>query len=622
MEEKVQFKAEIRQLLDILIHSLYTEREIFLRELVSNASDAINQLRFEQLTNQNIHDKDAELAITLTVDADAKTLTIKDSGIGMTAEQLQENLGTIARSGARAFLDAAAERGEDASDIIGRFGVGFYSVFMVADEVRVTSRSYQPDAEAATWVSDGGDEYTILSADQQERGTTIQIQLKDDATEFAEFFKIRQIIKQHSDYVEFPIYVEKANPDEEESERTPVNQQTALWRKSPREVEVEEYKSFYQQLTFDFQEPQHTIHYVADAPVQLYSLLFIPTSAEPGMMSIRREDGLKLYNRKVLIQEYTKDLLPEYFRFVRGVVDSEDLPLNVSRESVQNSPIIGKLKSTITKKILRELKSLAKDSEKYTAFWESLGIFLKEGVATDPEQVEKLLPLLRFKSTTETETWTSLPDYVSRMPEGQDAIYYILGDDAQSIQRSPHLDYFRKNGYEVLLFSDPVDPFMMQNASEFDGKAFKNVAAADTELPEANANASDEAQEEALEDASMAEVIVRFKTQLADKVEDVRTTARLSDSPARLVDPEGAMNQEMQRMYRMMERDFEAPKKILELNPSHAIVKKIAALPNSAAMLSLMIEQVYDNALLIEGLHPDPASMIARIQQLMQAVES
>ncbi len=619
MEEKVQFKAEIRQLLDILIHSLYTEREIFLRELVSNASDAINQFRFEQLTNKNVHDADAELAITLTVDSEKKTLTIQDSGIGMTADQLRENLGTIARSGARAFLDAAKERGEDASDIIGRFGVGFYSVFMVADEVRVTSRSMQPDAEAATWISNGGDEYTITSAEQAARGTKIEIQLKEDATEFAEFFKIRQIIKQHSDYVEFPIYVVKADAEDDDAEKAPVNQQTALWRKSPREVEAEDYKNFYQQLTFDFQEPRHTIHYVADAPVQLYSLLFIPNSAEPSMMSLRREDGLKLYNRKVLIQDYTKDLLPDYFRFIRGVVDSEDLPLNVSRESVQASPIIGKLKSTITKKILRELKSMAKDAEVYTPFWESMGIFLKEGVATDPEQVEKLLPLLRFKTTTETEAWTSLADYVARMPEGQDVVYYILGDDAQSIQRSPHLDYFRKNGYEVLLFSDPVDPFMTQNALEFEGKAFKNVASADTELPEANADAAAEDTANALEDASLAEVIARFKTHLGERVEDVRTTERLSDSPARLVDMEGAMNQEMQRMQRMMDKDYEVPKKILELNPSHAILKKVAELPASGELLSVMIDQVYENALLIEGLHPDPASMIARIQQLMQA---
>lgn len=337
------------------------------------------------------------------------------------------------------------------------------------------------------------------------------------------------------------------------------------------------------------------------------------------MMSLRREDGLKLYNRKVLIQDYTKDLLPDYFRFIRGVVDSEDLPLNVSRESVQASPIIGKLKSTITKKILRELKSMAKDAEVYTPFWESMGIFLKEGVATDPEQVEKLLPLLRFKTTTETEAWTSLADYVARMPEGQDVVYYILGDDAQSIQRSPHLDYFRKNGYEVLLFSDPVDPFMTQNALEFEGKAFKNVASADTELPEANADAAAEDTANALEDASLAEVIARFKTHLGERVEDVRTTERLSDSPARLVDMEGAMNQEMQRMQRMMDKDYEVPKKILELNPSHAILKKVAELPASGELLSVMIDQVYENALLIEGLHPDPASMIARIQQLMQA---
>jgi molecular chaperone HtpG len=615
-EQTLQFKAEIRQLLDILVHSLYTEREIFLRELVSNASDALNRFQFEQITQPAVRDANAELAITLVCDPDHRTLTIRDSGIGMTEEELIKSLGTIAHSGARAFLEAAREKGQNPTEIIGQFGVGFYSVFMVAEEVRVNSLSARPDAQPASWVATGGDEYRIEPSTKAVRGTEIIVKLKEEAKEFSEFYRVRQIIKTHSDFVAFPIYVEEAGKPAEENK--PVNQQTALWRKPAKEVSEEDYKNFYQQFTFDFQEPLLHIHYSADAPVQVYSLLFVPSKADPGLFSARREDGLKLYNRKVLIKDNTRDLLPEYLRFVRGVVDTEDLPLNVSRESVQANAVIHKLKQALTRKVLRELEDLAKnDTAKYEAFWNEFGVLIKEGLATAPEDLSRLQGLARFHTTIHPSEWVSLASYKERAKAEQPAIYYILGDDQHSTVRSPHLDYFRKHGYEVLLLTDPVDAFLLSNLKEFDGLPLKNVAASDTELPAANEASEPEAEK--LSDDALARLVAKFKAQLGARVSNVRTTDRLSNSPARLVDAEGSPSQDLQRIYRYMERGYQAPAKVLELNPSHSLVKQLANLTEPNQLLDICVEQIYDSALLIEGLHPDPANMIERIQQIMTA---
>src|SRR5215216_7514940 len=410
--QQFSFKAETKQLLNILIHSLYKDREVFLRELLSNASDALNRLRFEMVTNRNVVDPEAELNIRITVDKEARTLTIQDTGIGMTRDEIVENLGTIAQSGARKFIEATKDQKVDFSQVIGQFGVGFYSVFMVAEWVRVTSRSYKSEAEAVSWYATGEDNYQVSAADMKERGTKVEIKLKDDAAEFAEEFRLKNIIHRHSDYIGFPIYIGES--------KEAVNKQTSLWRTSRQEVTEEQYKEFYKQTTLDFEDPLMHIHIVTDAPVQLYALLYIPAKVDRGLFALRKDEGLKLYSRNILIDEYNKDLLPEYLRFAQGVVDSEDLPLNVSRETVQATGLMARLKKVVTGQVMKELESLAKhDLEKYQTFWKEFGVYLKQGVASNPMEAESIQPLLRFKTNNHPESWSSLEDYVSRMKEGQ-----------------------------------------------------------------------------------------------------------------------------------------------------------------------------------------------------------
>jgi molecular chaperone HtpG len=609
--QQINFKAETRQLLDILIHSLYTEREIFLRELISNASDALTRVDFEILTNREVIDPDAELAIRIIPNKDENTLTITDTGIGMTADELGENLGTIAHSGAREFIKATQQGDKKVSDLIGQFGVGFYSAFMVAEWIRVTSRSFQPDAQAASWFSTGSDTYSIEAAEKTERGTQVTIKLNSESTEFLEEHRLREIIRKHSDFIPFPIYIGE--------EKEQANRQTALWRQSPREVEKKDYDDFYQQLTLDFEPPLTYTHMVVDAPVQMYALLFFPTNPERGMFSIRKDNGLKLYARKVLIQEYNKDLLPEYLSFVQGVVDSEDLPLNVSRESVQSNRIMAQLKKLVTSKVVDTLKKLAEDDkEAYGKFWGAYDRFIKQGVATEQNQPETLYPLLRFHSLKHTAEWISLDDYVQEMKPDQKEIYYILGDDEHSVIYSPHLDLVRRQDYDVLILTDPLDAFMLVRLKDYQDHNLANVASASLEVPETDESDKEEAAPALPEEDSNA-LLERFKSQLGERVTDIRMSTRLSDSPARLVDPEGALNQEMQRVYKLLNRDFEVPKKVLELNPRHPILTGLNSLAADNPLNAIIIEQIYEDALLIEGLHPDPASMIARIQKLIEA---
>jgi len=607
--QQFSFKAETKQLLNILIHSLYKDREVFLRELLSNASDALNRLRFEMVTNREVLDSKAELSIHINVDKDARMLTIQDTGIGMTRDEVIENLGTIAQSGARKFIEATKDQKVDFAQVIGQFGVGFYSVFMVAEWVRVTSRSYKPDAEAVSWYATGEDNYQVGVADMAERGTRVEIKLKEDGAEFAEDFRLRNIIHKHSDYIGFPIYIGDG--------KAPVNKQTSLWRTPRKEVTEEQYKEFYRQTTLEFEEPLQHTHMITDAPVQLYALLFIPAKAERGMMALRKDDGLKLYSRNILIDDYNKDLLPEYLRFMQGVVDSEDLPLNISRETVQSSGLMPKLKKVLTNQVLKDLEALAKNNaEKYQTFWQEFGVYLKQGIAANPVDAETINPLLRFKTNLQTETWSSLDEYVTRMKAGQKEIYYIIGDDPKSVLRSPHLDYFGAQGTEVLLLTDPMDSFMLMGLHKYEDYEFKNVAQADVDTskqPEAQ-NAA-----EKLPDTDFNAIVERFKQVLGERVTDVRASNRLSQSVARLVDPDGTMNPELQRVYRMLGKDYEIPKKILELNPSHSILKGIFKLEADSALQTAIIEQIYDSALLVEGLHPDPSSMVARVQQIMDA---
>ena len=609
--ESFSFKAETKQLLNILIHSLYKDKEVFLRELLSNASDALNRLRFEMLTNQAVLDPDAELCIHIAADKEAGTNTIRDTGIGMTRDEMVDNLGTIAQSGARKFLEAAKDQKGDFSQVIGQFGVGFYSVFMVAEWVKVTSHSYQPEAPAVIWVANGEDQYQIAAAEKADRGTTIEIKLKADATEFANDYRLKEIIHKHSDYIGFPIYMDG------EKEREQVNKQTAVWRTSRQEVTDDQYKDFYRQLTLDFEDPLLHIHYVTDAPVQIYALLYVPGKAERAVFSLRKDDGLKLYSRNILIDEYSKDLLPEHLRFVQGVVDSEDLPLNVSRETIQASGMMARLKKVLSGQVIKELEALAKnDPEKYQLFWQEFGGFLKQGVATNQPEIEKIYPLLRFKTSLHPESLSALEDYVGRMPEEQKVIYFIVGEDPKSVLRSPHLDYFQARGTEVLLLTEPIDSFMLMGLHKYKEFELKNVAQAD-EAPVEQPGEKPE-EKEKITEADFAPLLERFKQILGERVADVRSTNRLSTSVARLVEPEGALNPELQRVYKYLGKDFESSKKILELNPAHEILKSLLVLDPESALQHMIIEQIYDSALLVEGLHPDPSSMVARVQDIIQ----
>jgi molecular chaperone HtpG len=610
--QAIPFKAETRQLLDILIHSLYTEREVFLRELVSNASDALTRMNFEMLTNREVLDPEAELAIWITFNKEEKTVTIRDTGVGMTQAELHENLGTIAHSGARAFIKAAEQNTSHLSDMIGQFGVGFYSAFMAAEWIRVTSRSFRPESQAVVWYSAGADTYTVETGEKENRGTEVVVKLNADSAEFADETRLRAIIKKHSNYIPYPIYLGESSEQ--------VNQQTAIWRQPPRQVEEKDYIEFYKQLTLEFEEPLAHVHLNIDAPVQVYALLYVPASAERNIFSLRKQDGIALYARKVLIQEYNKDLLPEYFRFIQGVVDSEDIPLNVSREAVQSSRVMSQLKKLTTSKLIDGLKNLAKDKpDVYTKFWEAFRPFIKEGVSTDADTHEALLPLLRYHTLQKPNEWVSLSDYVQSMKENQQKIYYLLGEDERSLVNSPHLEIFSRQGHDVLLMADPMDSFALLRFTKYADFELANAAVEKLDLPEGETEKETGQEEERLPEDEIAQLIERFKKQLEGRVTDVRTTSRLVESPARLVDPEGTINPEIQRVYKLLNREFDMPQKVLEINPRHAIIHRLSGFPEDDPLNELVIEQVYEDALLIEGLHPDPASMISRIQRLLEA---
>lgn len=604
------FKAETKQLLNILIHSLYKDKEVFLRELLSNASDALNRLKFELLTNQNIIDPDAELKIKIETNTKKKTITISDNGIGMDREEIINNLGTIAQSGARNFIDLAKQQNTDITQMIGQFGVGFYSVFMVADKVTVTSRSYRPDAQAVRWEAEGDETFNVSEAEKSDRGTRIEIHLKNEFKEFTEEFRIKEIIKKHSDFIGFPIFV---GSDEKQA-----NQQSALWRTPKKEIEPEKYSDFYRQFTLDFEEPIHTFHNVTDAPVQLYSLLFIPGKAERSMFSLRKEDGLKLYSRNILIDEYNKDLLPEYLRFIQGIIDSEDLPLNVSRETIQSSGLLPGLKKVLTNLVFKELESIAKkDTEKYNKFWREFGPFLKQGISMNADESKKIFPLLRFHTSLKPEDWNTLDEIVERADKEQKIIHYLLGDDPRSILHSPHLDYFKKNEIEVILLSEPIDSFMLMGMESYKDYQLKNIATAQKEEPKNTGEDNESKAEELIpEDEKMLSL---FKEVLGDKVANVTISKSLSSSVARLVDADGAMNPEMQRVYRYLGKEFEQPKKVLEINKDHALIRGILS-QEDEGLKHTLIEQVFDSAAIIDGYYPDPAKLVERIQTLMGKV--
>ncbi len=620
MSEERTFQAETQQLLNILIHSLYTEKEIFLRELISNASDALNRLRFEMLTNNDVQDAQVDLEIHIELDEESNTLKISDTGIGMNRDEIIDGLGTIAKSGAKAFLEAMEDKPDNASaaDIIGQFGVGFYSAFMVAKQVDVVSRAYRPEDEAVRWSATGGTNYSLETTEKEVRGTEITIHLKDDEKEFTRGFRIKDIIRRHSDYVAFPIYVD----DDEE----PTNKQQAIWRRNPSEVEAEEYDSFYKMLTMDFNGANHHIHMRADVPMQFYALLFVPGSGQQNMFSPRKEQGLKLYARKVLIEEYNRDLLPEYLGFVQGVVDSEDLPLSVTREGIQATRVMATLKKTITRRVISELKRMAKnDRDNYLKIYGEFGSYLKQGLVIESEDRSDLEPLMFFQTTHDDDPtkFYSLEDYVERMPENQDDIYYVVADDYSSGSRSPHLDAFRQRGIEVLYFTHPVDAMLPMGMIDFKGHKLVSVDSAELDLQDVgNQDVAEADSADALADDSFKALAGRVKATLGGRVSDVRESKTLVDSPARLVSEDDSTNRYMFRINRLMDKDYELPVKALELNPRHPLMHNLSQMiagEGDEGLIDAVVEQVFETALLQDGIHPDPSSMANRLTLLMQA---
>lgn len=612
--ETFGFKAEIKQLLYILAHSLYKDRDIFLRELISNASDALTRLQFETLTNDAILDPEVDQAIyiqAITSEGEPARIILKDTGIGMTHDEIVRNLGTIAQSGAREFLEQVGRGDIDASEVIGQFGVGFYSVFMVADQVRVVSRSYLPDESAVAWISDGGDIFRVESAEKPDRGTEIHLTLKPDAAEYANAWRLKQIVKKYSDYVRFPIYVDGEQANRRES----------LWRKSPGDVSVDDYKSFYRQMSMDFEEPLHTIHFLSDAPVDVRALLYIPRRRDRGVLGIRKEAGVMLYSHNVLIQEYCTDLLPTWLSFIDGVVDSEELPLNVSRETVQNNRLMQQLGKSIKSRVLRDLKKLSEsEPEKYGQFSQEFGVVLKEGLATDPVSAAEILPLLRYRSTHSGEEWTSLDQYIDRMREGQSEIYYVLGDSLQAAARSPHLDPFKARDLEVIYWHEPLDIFLAPTINEYRDKHIRNAADPELELPSLDEAAQESAIDPQTPEPDFNRFIGRCVTTLGERVTEVRASRVLKDSPVRLVSPEGR-DADLQRIYRMMGREYSVPAQILEVNRNHPLIAELSTLATQhpdSPLLPLAIEQLYASGLVQEGLHPNPSDMLPRIQELMQ----
>ncbi len=616
--KKYEFKAEVKQLLDILVHSLYTSREIFLREIISNASDALDKLRFESTRGTEVEDKDIPLEIRVTFDEKKKLITVSDTGIGMTKEELIKNIGTIAKSGSSEFIKQLQENKSEANNIIGKFGVGFYSVFMVAEEVVIKTKSFKKNTKPVEWKSNGLGDYEISEPDGKlKRGTTIEIHLKDDAKEFADKYRLETIIKKHSNFVHFPIYLDKEK----------VNTVTAIWREPKSNVKKEEYNEFYKFLSYDSEEPMDIIHNSVDAPIQFHSLLFIPKK-NFDMFGFGREDyGLDLYVRRVMIQHQNKDLLPEYLRFVKGVVESEDLPLNISRETLQENIIFTKISNTITSQVLSYLIKKAKDKpEEYIEFWNEHGKNLKLGYG-DFTNIDKIKELLRFNSSqNENEKGlTSLEEYVSRFKEGQKEIYYALGTSRQAIDQDPHLEIFKNKGLEVLYLYDPVDEFVLSSIRKYKDYDFKPVDSVDLKNIDSFKETEDKKDkpEELSKDEQLHfdSLISRFKEILGDRVTDVKKSERLSGSPAILVNPDDSMSSSMQKMMRMMNKDMQVPKKVFEINRDHKLIRnllKVFKANSQDEYITNVVEELFESALLLEGDLQDPHRLVSRINQMLE----
>ena len=627
-QETLGFQTEVKQLLDLMVHSLYSNREIYLRELISNASDAEDKLRFEALQDDSLYEKDTDLKIRVEFNKDLKTITVLDNGIGMSREEVIENLGTIAKSGTKQFFEALTGDQTKDSQLIGQFGVGFYSCFIVAKKVEVTTRRAGESREKGVrWISEGENDYSIETVDRAKRGTKVVLHLRDDADEFLNSYRLREIITKYSDHISFPIVMDKDNEDDADNKdgkgddktgEDTVNSATALWTRNKKEIKDDEYHEFYKHIGHDFEDPLAHIHNKVEGKLEYTSLLYIPSRAPFDLWDREQAHGVKLYVRRIFIMDDAKQLLPPWLRFVKGVVDSDDLPLNVSREILQQNKVVDSIRSGCTKKIIGLLKSMSKnDEEKYQKFWKIFGKVLKEGVVDTSDYKDELSDLFRFSSThddTEDQK-VSLKDYVGRMQEGQQSIYYVIADSYTTAKSSPHLEIFKKKGIEVLLLSEPIDEWVTTHLSEFDGKKLQSVNKGELDL----GDIQDEKEKKKSEKKSKAHVdlVKHIKEVLDEKVKEVRVTSRLTTSPACLVSDDNDMGRHLEQILKASGQSIPGAKPILEINPDHPIIQKIIA-EKDDDLFSDWSHILFDQALLSEGGQlSDPGNFVNKLNSMI-----
>ena len=622
-QETRGFQSEVKQLLQLMIHSLYSNKEIFLRELISNASDAADKLRFKALSNPALYEGDGELRVRVSLDADKGTLTISDNGIGMTREQVIEHLGTIAKSGTKEFLTALGQDQAKDSQLIGQFGVGFYSAFIVADKVTVKTRAAgEATDKGVLWESAGEGEYSVADIEKKSRGTDVILHLREDEKEFLNEWRLREIIGKYSDHIGLPVEMLTKEYDDEGKEIgekwEKINKSDALWTRSKNDISDEEYKEFYKHLSHDFADPLLWAHNKVEGNQEYTSLLYVPSKAPWDLFNREHKHGLKLYVQRVFIMDDAEQFMPNYLRFMRGLIDSNDLPLNVSREILQDNKTTAALRKALTKRSLQMLEKLAKeDTDKYQQFWKEFGLVLKEGPAEDFGNKETIAKLLRFASThnDSSEQTVSLEDYVARMKEGQKAIYYITADSYVAAKSSPHLELFNKKGIEVLLLSDRIDEWMLSYLTEFDGKALQTITKADLDLGDLADKEENEAQKE--QDKAFDSFIERVKTLLGERVKEVRLTHRLTDTPAVVSTGNDQMTTQMAKLFAAAGQPVPEVKYTFELNPEHHLVKKVADIADEAEFAD-WVELLLEQAMLAErGSLENPAAFIKRINKLL-----
>ena len=620
------FQTEVQKLLDLMIRSLYSNKEIFLRELISNASDAADKLRFEALSDDALYEGDGDLKVRISFDADSRTITVRDNGVGMTREETAANLGTIARSGTRQFFESLTGDSAKDTQLIGQFGVGFYSSFIVADRVVVTSRrAGRPVADGVRWESSGEGEFTVETVDVESRGTEVVLHLRDGEDEFLDRYRLRNIVSKYSDHVSIPILMpgEGKGDDEEQdsgADEETINAATAMWTRNKSELADDDYKGFYKHVAHDFEDPLAWVHSRVEGTLEYSLLLFIPARAPFDMWDRNVRRGVKLYVRRVFIMDDAEHLMPAYLRFVRGVIDSADLPLNISREILQENRQIQSIRTGSVKRVLDLLGGMARDEpDKYATFWEHFGRVLKEGVVEDTRHREQIAKLLRFASTHDREDaqTVSLDDYIGRMKDGQKGIYYITADNYRTARNSPHLEVFDKHGLEVLLLADPIDEWLAMHLTEYEGKPLTSVMKGELDL--GDVAAEDDAPEEEKE-SDHAPVLERFREVLSGRVKDVRVTRRLSASPACLVSEEYEMSRHLERILDAAGQQIDAARPILEINPDHPMVARFAA-ETEAARQQDWVNLIFDQALLSEGGRlEDPAGFVRRMNELIVAL--